>query len=170
MDKIDYLILSELLVNAQLSFLQIAQKLNVSSLTVKSRYNKMVKTGIIRRSTINIDLSKLGYQGKVYLLITNSPKYSKKATIDFLKKNQNILIVSEMIGPFDVFAVAPVVDFESIKKVVKQVKNIQSIQRLNVIYVTDTSFPINPTYGKILSKKTREIAEILSKPCMEMNR
>ena len=87
MDKIDYLILGELLLDAQLSFLQIAKKLKISSFTVKSRYDKMVKEGIIRRAIINIDLSKLGYQGKDFLFITNAAKSTQRKHNQSTKKN-----------------------------------------------------------------------------------
>jgi Lrp/AsnC family transcriptional regulator for asnA, asnC and gidA len=160
MDKTDYLILSELLLDAQVSFLQIAQKLKISSFTVKSRYDKMVTDGVICGSIINIDLSKLGYQGKVFLFITNSPIHSKKMTIDGLKKTRNVLVVSEIIGPFDIIAIAPIIDYISIKELVSKVKNIPSVQRVKVAYINETSFPISSTYGKILSKISRETASV----------
>lgn len=163
MDEIDYLILGELLIDAQKSFLQIAKKLEISSFTVKSRYDKMVKEGIIRSSILNIDLSKLGYQGKAFLLITNYTNQPKDATIQVLKKMRNILIISEIIGPFDIIAIAPIIDFKSIGELVNQVKNIPSVQRVNIACINDTSFPINSTFGKILSQTSLETAVHLKK-------
>jgi Lrp/AsnC family transcriptional regulator for asnA, asnC and gidA len=160
MDKTDYLILSELLLDAQVSFLQIAQKLKISSYTVKSRYDKMVTAGVIHGSIINIDLSKLGYQGKVFLFITNSSNQPKKVTIEALKKIRNIMVVSEIVGPFDIIAIAPIIDYVSIKNLVSQVKNIPSVQHVNVAYINDTSFPINSSFGKILSRTSRESASV----------
>lgn len=46
----------------------------------------MVKNGVVRRSIITIDLSKLSYEGKVFLLITNAPNNGKAKTIEALKK------------------------------------------------------------------------------------
>jgi Lrp/AsnC family leucine-responsive transcriptional regulator len=163
MDELDYLILSELLVDSQLSFLQVAKKLQVSSFTVKSRYEKMVKDGIIRRAIINIDLSKLGYQGKTFLLITNVPNQPKENTIKELKKMRNILVVSEIIGPYDIIAIAPIIDFNSINELVNLVKKIPSVQRVNVAAVSDTSFPINSTFGSVLSQKSLKNAAELKK-------
>jgi DNA-binding Lrp family transcriptional regulator len=48
------------------------QKIGVSPKTVQIRYKKLEEKGIILCSSITIDLSKLGYQGKAYLNITNS--------------------------------------------------------------------------------------------------
>ena len=163
MDKIDYLILGELLLDAQTPFLQVAQKLKISSFTVKNRYDNMVKEGIIRGAIIHIDLSRLGYQGKIFLLINNLPGQPKENTIKVLKKMRNILVVSEIIGPYDIIAIAPIVDFESIRALVSQVKKIPSVQRVNITCINDTSFPINSTFGKILGKTSRETATHLKK-------
>jgi Lrp/AsnC family transcriptional regulator for asnA, asnC and gidA len=160
MDKLDYLILAELLRNAQLSFLKIAQKLGVSSFTVKSRYSKMKRKGIIKESIITLDLSKLGYQGKVFLLITNRPDQAKSVTIEALKKIRNIIVVSEIIGPFDILAIAPIIDLNSIKTLVYEVKKIPSVQRVKINCLNNTMFPVNPTFGKILSQLSQNKAEL----------
>jgi Lrp/AsnC family transcriptional regulator for asnA, asnC and gidA len=159
MDKLDYLILAELLKNAQISFLKIAQKLGISSFTVKSRYDKMKEEGIIKKSIITIDLSKLGYQGKVFLLITNSSNQAKSVTIEALKKVRNIISISEIVGHFDIIAIAPINDFNSIKALVNEVKQIPSVQRVKISCVNDTVFPLDPTFGKILSQQSRDLAK-----------
>ncbi len=74
MDKLDYLLLSELLKDAQMPFVTIAKKLGISPQTVISRYKKMKKEGIIFSCVVSIDLLKLGYQGKAFLMITNASK------------------------------------------------------------------------------------------------
>jgi Lrp/AsnC family transcriptional regulator, regulator for asnA, asnC and gidA len=163
MDEIDYLILGELLLDAQLSFLQIAKKLKISSFTVKSRYDKMVKEGIILRSIINIDLSKLGYQGKMFLLITNAPNQTKEVTINALKKMRNIINVSETVGPFDIIAIAPIIDFNSVKNMVSEVKKIPSVQRVTVTCINETMFPISETFGRILNKESLDLASAAKK-------
>jgi Lrp/AsnC family transcriptional regulator for asnA, asnC and gidA len=158
MDEVDYLILGELLLDAQTSFLQIGKKLKISSFTVKSRYDKMVKENVIFRSSICIDLSKLGYQGKVFLLITNAPNQAKKVTVDALKKMRNIISVSEIIGPFDIIAIAPITDFNSIKDLVAEVKKIPSVQRVNITCINETKFPLSQTFGKILNETSHKMA------------
>ncbi len=163
MDEIDFLVLGELLLDAQMSFLQIAKKLKISSFTVKSRYDKMVKEGIIHRTIINIDLSKIGYQGKIFLFITNSPSQPKERTIKALKTMRNILVVSEIIGPYDIIAIAPTIDFKNIEELISQIKKIPSVQHVNVTCISDTSFPLSLTFGKILSKSSHETAASLNK-------
>ncbi len=159
MDKMDYLILSELLKNAQTSLLKIAIKLDISPLTVRKRYERMINDGVIRKSVITIDLSKLGYEGKVFLLITNTPNVNKATTIEALKKIQNVMIVSEIIGPIDILAIAPVIDLNSIKTLVSEVKKIPSVQRVEIACTNNTTFPISPAYGKLMSQRSIELTQ-----------
>lgn len=158
MDEIDYLILGELVENAQISFLKIAKKIGISSFTVKSRYEKMKKEGIIVKTIVNIDLSKLGYQGKVFLLITAAPNTAKTVTMEALKKIRNIMVVSEIIGPFDLIAIAPISDLNSVRELVNEVKKIPSVQRVQITCVDDTMFPVSQTFGKMLSEQSHKLA------------
>jgi Lrp/AsnC family transcriptional regulator for asnA, asnC and gidA len=162
MDKLDYLILAELLEDARTPFLTVAKKLGVSPYTVKQRYEDMKRRGLIFRTAVSIDLSKLGYQGKVFLLITTDPEKSKAETIAGLMKIRNIISGSEMMGPFDIIAIAPVTDFESIKRLVDQVKALPGVQHVQVTCISDTQFPLNASFGKMLSKRCRELARKLN--------
>jgi len=158
MDKLDYLILAELLKDARTPFLTIAKKLDVSPYTVKQRYEEMKRKEIIRRSVVSIDLSKLGYQGKLFLLITNRSDKNKGVTIAALEKMRNIISTSEIVGPFDIIAVAPITDYESIKTIVTKVRELPSVQHVEVVCINDTAFPLNASFGKILSQKSYELS------------
>lgn len=158
MEKIDLLILSELLIDAQMSFVKIAKKLGTSPYTVRMRYERMKKEGLIFKSIVSIDLSKLGYQGKAFLLITISPNRDKADTIAALKKIRNIMVVTEIIGPCDLLAIAPVVDLISIRKLINEVKKAPNVQRVEFACISDTHFPINPSFGRVLSKKGHNMA------------
>jgi len=154
MEKLDLLILSELVKDSQMSFTKIAKKVGASPYTVRRRYERMKKEGIIRRCLVSIDLSKLGYQGKVFLLITLSQHNDKSATISALGKIKNTIAVSEMIGPFHLLAVAPVVDVANIKTIVNEARKAPNVKRVKIVCINDTNFPINPSFGKVLSRKS----------------
>jgi Lrp/AsnC family transcriptional regulator, regulator for asnA, asnC and gidA len=158
MDKLDYLILAELFEDARTPFLTIARKIGVSPYTVKQRYEQMRQKGVVIRSVVSIDLSKIGYQGKVFLLINLNPETSKVEVLSGLGKIVNIISTSELVGEFDMIAVAAIIDFESIKSVVNQVKSVPGVQRVQITCINDTTFPLNASFGKILSQKSRELA------------
>ncbi len=158
MDRLDYLILSELLKNAQASFSKIANMLKTSPYTVKRRYENMKNEGVIYGSTISIDIGKIGYQGKVFLLITISPQQNSSSTISNLTKIRNIIVVTELIGPYDILCIGPVSDLASVRELVLEVKKAPGVQRVEVALINDTNFPVNESFGKTLSQKSYELA------------
>ena len=160
MDKLDYLILEELLKDAQTPFSRIAKKSGCSPFTVGKRYEKMKKEGVIARCVASIDLSKLGYQGKALLMITNSPSKGKSVTIAALKKMRNIIVVTEILGAFDILAIAPVTDLNSIKTLVNDVKKLESVQHVEITFIDDTILPVNSNFSKLFRKKSHELATV----------
>jgi Lrp/AsnC family leucine-responsive transcriptional regulator len=158
MDKLDYLILSELCKDAQLSFVTIAKKHGITPYTVRKRYEKMKKEGIIQKSIVSIDLSKLGYQGKAFLMITVSAERDKSLTISSLKKISNVMLVVEIIGAFDILAIAPVIDLNSIRTLVNEIKKVPNVQQVEITCINDTFLPVKPSFGELLSRKSYELA------------
>ncbi len=61
LDKIDITIVQFLSEDSKLTYKKIADKLEVSSQTVKDRIDKLIKRGIIKRFTINIEPEKLNF-------------------------------------------------------------------------------------------------------------
>ena len=158
MDKTDYQILSELLLDSTLSFVKIANKIGTTVYTVRRRYEKMNKEGIIFSHIVSIDLSKIGYQGKAFLLITTSPNGNKSEIMSLLKKIRNIIVVAETLGPYDLLAIAPITDLESIQMLLKDARKIPGVQNIQIACSADVSFPIGQNFGKILSEKAAGLA------------
>jgi DNA-binding Lrp family transcriptional regulator len=158
MDKIDYQILSILLLDSTVSFVKIAEKIEISPYTVRRRYEKMKKEGTIFSHIVSIDLSKIGYQGKAFLLITTSPSDNKSDIISLLKKIRNIIVVAETIGPYDILAIAPITDLESIQMLLREARKIPGVQNIQIACSADVNFPIGQNFGKILSEKAMELA------------
>ncbi len=154
MDKIDESILKEITKNAQTPFLKVADKLGISSKTVKERYEKMKKNGIILRQTITLDLSKIGYQGKAYLAITNSPDQDRATTIRALKRVPNIFMITEIVGDFDILALAVIRDLNSSINLVKEIREIPSVQQVQVALVADASFPVGERFSELFIRET----------------
>jgi Lrp/AsnC family leucine-responsive transcriptional regulator len=96
-DKLDFNILRKLAVNARIPTLNLANDLNVTTATVKSRIKRLIQEKVIGVFTVNIDVSKTGIQE--YNLEINLKDYDKKyEIIKFIKKYQNIIEISESFG------------------------------------------------------------------------
>jgi DNA-binding Lrp family transcriptional regulator len=107
---------------------------------------------------VTIDLSKIGYQGKAFLLITTSPNGNKSDIISLLKKIRNVIVVTETIGPYDILAIAPITDLESIQMLLKEARKIPDVQNIQIACSADVNFPIGRNFRKILSEKAAELA------------
>jgi Lrp/AsnC family transcriptional regulator for asnA, asnC and gidA len=158
MDKLDYLLLEELFKDPQIPFATAAKKLGVAPKTVISRYKKMKQEGIITKCVVSIDLSRLGYQGKAFLMITNSPDQSKSETLAVLKTIKNIVEITEISGAFDILAIAFVTDLNSITKLVNTVKRIDSVERVEVAFIKDTDLPVPSNFNRLFSQKSMNLA------------
>jgi Lrp/AsnC family transcriptional regulator for asnA, asnC and gidA len=66
-DDVDKAILTHLLNDARIPYLEIARKLIVSGGTIHQRIDKLKKLGIIEGSKVRINLQKLGYDVTVFL-------------------------------------------------------------------------------------------------------
>jgi Lrp/AsnC family transcriptional regulator for asnA, asnC and gidA len=55
-------ILSELMDNSNISYVELANKFNVSDTAIRKRVKKLTEEGVIKRYTIEIDPRKLGYE------------------------------------------------------------------------------------------------------------
>lgn len=158
MDKLDYLLLSELLKDATLSFVDISKKLGASPFTIRRRYEKLKKNGMIQRCTISINLARLGYQGKAFLFITVRPNAKRSETISYLQKIKNIIVTTELIGPYEILSIAPVTDLKSVQALVKETRKAPNIQQIKIACINDTQFPISSTFGSTLSEKSQTVA------------
>lgn len=158
MDKLDYRILSVLLKDASLSFVEIADKAKTTPYTVRRRFEKMKNERSLHRCIVSIDLSKLGYQGKAFLLINVSPSANKSETVAYLKKIRNVIVVAELIGPYDILAIAPIIDLKSIQSLVKEARAAPHLQRVKIACIDDTNFPIGPNFNTILSQKSYRLS------------
>ncbi len=159
MDPLDYRILSELLIDASLSFVEIAKKLDTTPYTVRRRFERLKKEGVIQKSSVTIDLSKLGYQGKAFLLVTVSPHGNKAETIAYLRTIRNVIVVAQIIGPHDIIAIAPVTDLNSIQELVKEARKAPFLQRVEIACINDTNFPISGNLGTVLRQQSIALAK-----------
>jgi Lrp/AsnC family transcriptional regulator for asnA, asnC and gidA len=149
MDSLDLNIIKMLKKDAQMPFSRIARQLGVSTKTVLIRYERMREKRIIWNTTISIDISKIGYQGKVYLMITNAANQDPNLTTDALNQMLDVFIVTEILGEFDVLAIAFVKDVECCAKLIRDVKALPSVSQVEFVVVTDKSFPIDKTYDRL---------------------
>jgi Lrp/AsnC family transcriptional regulator, regulator for asnA, asnC and gidA len=142
LDEIDLKILRLLCQDAQIPFYNIAKIVGISPRTVELRFRKLVQEKIILQSTILIDLSKIGYSGKAYISITTCPGADRNTTINDLKKIGDIFLTTQIIGDYDILALAAVRDFAGIIGVIDRIRKLPNVEKADVSFIQDTTYPV----------------------------
>lgn len=78
MDSTDKKILDVLSENSRISFKDLSKKLRISDVAVKKRTDKLVKSGVIKKFTLEIDNSKVGKSVTSLVLIKSEAGKTKE--------------------------------------------------------------------------------------------
>ena len=77
-DDLDLKLLSELKKDGSISIPLLAKKLNINASVLYSRIKRLQKKKMIKKFTIDIDESQLGFGVKAYVGINRDPKFKTK--------------------------------------------------------------------------------------------
>jgi DNA-binding Lrp family transcriptional regulator len=140
MDTIDTQILIELITDAQMTFSEISERIGVSRETVRKRFEKLKKSGIIRGISILVDGHKLGEQGAAFLMLTCLRGANKNAIFQNLQVIPDVCVVTELMGDFDFFVWARVWDMQQIAQLVNDIRKYEGIDRIETMLLPQTYF------------------------------
>lgn len=98
LDPIDIHILERLTQNSRISYTDLAKEVNLSSVAVKDRIDRLVNQGIIEQFSIVINAEKLGKKISAYLELEVEPAHLKHI-VEVLKENERVAVLYEMTGP-----------------------------------------------------------------------
>jgi DNA-binding Lrp family transcriptional regulator len=142
-DEIDIKIATILSKHSRIPFRQIAQELDLSTKTIIQRYNKL-RLNLLTRSTITLDLSKLGYRAlaNIYMKVANRSKmneiYSKLLEIP------NVIVIIRLIGTYDLYVALVVENFESLFEARTKMEEISGLETQDFfMHPAPTSWPLN---------------------------
>jgi DNA-binding Lrp family transcriptional regulator len=158
MDKLDYLILAELHKDGAMSFVNIAHNVNSTPSKVRRCYEKMKSEGIITGCAVTLNLARLGYQGKAFLLIHLTSNSTKIETVTYLQKIKNVFGVIDIIGPCDLIAIAPITDLSSLQSLLAEAKKAPHVQKVEFYCISDVYFPLGPNFDSVLNERCQVLA------------
>jgi DNA-binding Lrp family transcriptional regulator len=144
LDEIDRKILDLLCQDAQMPFYKVAKIVGISPRTVELRFQKLMQEKVVLQSTIQIDLSKIGYAGKAYISITTRRRDDHCTTINELKKIDNIFLIAQIIGDYDILVLITVKDLADILEVMAHIKKLSSVEKADVSFIQDIAYPVDP--------------------------
>ena len=92
------------------------------------------------------------------MLITVTPNGNKAEIMAYLETVKNIIVVTETVGPYDILAIAPVTDLDSVQALVSEARKAPFLQRVEIACVDDIHFPVSPNFGTVLSQKSKTLS------------
>ena len=144
-DDLDLSLLSELKKDGSISIPLLAKKLNINASVLYSRIKRLIKKKMIKKYTIDIDESQLGFGVKAYVGINRDPKFKAEIHENLLKIAEIDRII-EVTGRFDLMVGALAEDLEQIHSIV-----VDKIGKIDGIQNTETFVELertekSPTY------------------------
>lgn len=109
--------------NSRMPFLQIAKKLNVSEGTIRNRVNKLVKEGIIKKFTLELETETTA----VIEIITN-PNVATKNIVEEMK-NFDVAEIYEVAGRFTILCIINTKNLEEANNLIEKIRAIKGVMQ-----------------------------------------
>ncbi len=138
-DELDMKLLYELTMDASISVPNLSKKLGINASVLYSRIKRLIRKKLIKKFTIVIDESLLGYGVKASVGINRDPKY-KDAIYKSLMEIPRIASISEVTGRFDIIIRVFAENLESLHSVV-----IEKVGKIDGIQSTETFVELQKT-------------------------
>jgi len=138
LDKTDYKIIKNLLVDARQSARHLSLKLGMSTVTVLSRIKKLEKEKIIKGYTALIDHERLGYDLTAVIEIV--AKKDKIIEVEEAVSNkENVCAVYDVTGNTDTLIIAKFKGRQELSKFVKDLSKIPNVENTITHVVLNTA-------------------------------
>lgn len=129
-DKLDKQILSMLIKDATIPYTEIAKELVVSAGTIHVRMKKLIETGVVLGSHVEINPSKAGYDICAFLGIFLDKGSEYNEAVSRLKKIPEIVELHYTTGIYSMFAKIICKDTQHLREVLNEhVQAIKGVQR-----------------------------------------
>lgn len=137
-DDLDLQILNLLASNARIPIKDVSRKLHISTITIKNRIKRLIKSGVIQGFRIDIDPFKIGYQ--YYKVDIDLNDYKKiHQIISYIKNNPNLVCIEKSAGFADLELRFYVKDLNELKNIMKDltIKFASIIRNYNYFYASE---------------------------------
>ncbi|MEA1993838.1 MAG: Lrp/AsnC family transcriptional regulator [Euryarchaeota archaeon] len=117
-DDLDIKILKALQKNSRTPFRDLAKKFGVSAQTISDRVNKMKEKGIIRKFTVDCDISKLGYE-LTFFVHVNTKISNLKKVAKRMKSYDELYCVHITTGSHDIVGIGVARDTNHLYEIIE---------------------------------------------------
>ena len=142
-DETDQKIAKILSQNSRRPFKKIAEEIGISTQNVILRYKRLRET-VLTLSTIQVDLNKLGYRATAHVLVKIANRSKTKEIYAQMLQIPNLIVAIRLIGPYDLFVIVALEDFESLFSFKENILRISGIEEIDIsINPSFPSWPLN---------------------------
>ena len=141
LDKTDKQIINALLKNSRLSNLELGRPLELSHDVIRYRIEKLVRDGVIKKFSIEIDPAKLGLQiwGDLIISVWNLTPKRYAEFLSYLKNNPNIAAVWNLSGRYEWFIEIYTTDLQKFNEITNEIK----LKFSDIIKDMESAFVLN---------------------------
>ena len=117
LDSLDLAILEKMLSNGRIAFKELGEATNSDERTIASRFERMMRRGIVKRVTIEVDWSKIGLAASAYMGSTTAlGEEDRKKLFEFIRREPRILEAEATIGAHEYFLKVVDVDIVNLRR------------------------------------------------------
>lgn len=137
-DELDKEILGVLQSNSRLSLRKIAQLLEVSPSTVSERVERLIKSGIIKRFTVQIDPEELGLHCSLLVLLKVAPGDDIDRVGKDLTKIREVCNIYRVTGEFDFMLLTRASDRTKATQILNKISGVNGITAVDSSWILNT--------------------------------
>jgi DNA-binding Lrp family transcriptional regulator len=134
LDKIDHIILEELMQDGRASFSAIARETKLTDVAIKKRVESLKRRNIISGISVDLNYKSLGYENPIFVQIRSEVSKNK----DIIKKLNGMDFVLELyqvLGEYNLIAKLIVPNLETAEKFISQLGLIDGIIDIKTMVV-----------------------------------
>ena len=153
-DRIDQKILTFLIANARMPFLEIARECGISGAAIHQRVKKLEDAGIIVGSRLEVDPKALGHDVCAYIGIRVSEANMFNSVIDSLKNIPEVVECHYITGKFSLFIKLYCRDNDELRNFMTN-----TLYSIPGISMTETFFSLNQEFERQVNVSTVNVSQ-----------
>lgn len=145
-DETDRRIAKILSQNSRRPFKKIAEEIGISTKNVIQRYRRL-KGSVLRLSTIQVNLKKLGYNATCNIFIKAQNRSQLQGICSEIFSIPNLIVSIRLIGSYDLLVIFALEDFESLFNLKEKINKIPGLEKVD-LYINRNfpAWPLNMFY------------------------
>ena len=116
LDSLDLAIMEKMLSDSRITLKELARITKSDQRTIAGRFDRMIKLGIVKRATIDVDWSKIGLTASAYMGSTTAlGEEDRKKLFSFIREEPRIVQAEATIGSHEYFLKVVDVDIATLR-------------------------------------------------------